>query len=145
MNDDSTSARSSVPVDRTGIAVLSFLECQQLLEAGGIGRVAMIVRGEPVVLPVNFRYVDGCVVFRSAAGEKSGTAAMRQPMSFEIDEWDVRTEKGWSVLVKGTADLMADDDPMAVAAAMLRPWATSGERDICMRIVPNEITGRRIT
>jgi uncharacterized protein len=125
--------------------VLSFLECQQRLETGAIGRVAMLVRGEPVILPVNYRYVDGCVIFRSAAGEKSDTATMRQPMSFEIDEWDLQTQSGWSVLVKGTADLMEDGDPMAAAAASLRPWATAGQRNIWIRVVPNEITGRRIT
>jgi nitroimidazol reductase NimA-like FMN-containing flavoprotein (pyridoxamine 5'-phosphate oxidase superfamily) len=138
-------ADTSVPVDRTGIEVLPFMECEQLLETGAIGRVAMVVRGEPVVLPVNYRYVDGCVVFRSAAGEKTDTASVRQPMSFEIDEWDLDEQTGWSVLVKGVADLMADDDPMAVAASSLRPWATTAERDIWMRIVPNEITGRRVT
>jgi nitroimidazol reductase NimA-like FMN-containing flavoprotein (pyridoxamine 5'-phosphate oxidase superfamily) len=144
--NDSTSPRSSsVPLDRTGIEVLSFLECEQLLEAGAIGRVATVVRGEPVILPVNYRYVDGCVVFRSASGEKTGAASMRQPMSFEIDDWDMQAKSGWSVLVKGTGDLMDDDDPMALAAADLRPWATATERNIWMRIVPNEMTGRRIT
>jgi nitroimidazol reductase NimA-like FMN-containing flavoprotein (pyridoxamine 5'-phosphate oxidase superfamily) len=134
----------SLPVDRTGIEVLSFLQCQQLLEDAGLGRVATISRGEPIVLPVNYRYVDGCVVFRSAAGEKTDAASVRQPASFEIDEWDVESETGWSVLVKGTAELMDDDDPMAEAASSLRPWATSAERNIWVRIVPNEITGRRI-
>ena len=81
--------------------MLSFLECQQLLEAGGLGRVATITRGEPIVLPVNYRYVNGCVVFRSAVGEKTDAAVMRQPASFEIDEWDLDAQTGWSVLVKG--------------------------------------------
>jgi nitroimidazol reductase NimA-like FMN-containing flavoprotein (pyridoxamine 5'-phosphate oxidase superfamily) len=143
--NDSTSPRSSfVPLDRTGIEVLSFLECERLLAAGAIGRVATVVRGEPVILPVNYQYVNGCVVFRSASGEKTGAASMRQPMSFEIDEWDLHAKAGWSVLIKGFGDLMADDHPMALAAVTLRPWATATERDIWMRIVPNEITGRRV-
>jgi uncharacterized protein len=137
--------QASAPIDRTGIEVLSFLECEQRLEAGVIGRVAMVVRGEPVVLPVNYRYVDGCVVFRSAAGEKSEAAVMQRPAAFEIDEWDGAAHTGWSVLVKGSADLMDDDDPMVADAADLRPWATATQRDIWIRIVPNEITGRRIT
>ena len=63
----------------------------------------------------------------------------------DIDEWDLQTQLVWSVLVKGTAALMEDDDPMVEAAAALRPWATATERNIWMRIVPNEITGRRVT
>jgi uncharacterized protein len=141
---DGTSPSTSVPRDRTGIEVLSFLDCEQLLEAGAIGRMAMVVRGEPAVMPVNYRYVDGCVVFRSAAGEKTDTASMERPVAFEIDEWDLDTRSGWSVLVKGMAQLMDSEDPMAVAAASLRPWATATERNIWVRIVPNEITGRRI-
>jgi nitroimidazol reductase NimA-like FMN-containing flavoprotein (pyridoxamine 5'-phosphate oxidase superfamily) len=143
--DDGTTARgTSLPTDRTGIEVLSFLQCEQELERSAIGRMAMVVRGEPVVLPVNYKYVNGCVVFRSAAGEKTGTAAMERPVAFEIDDYDTATCTGWSVLVKGTAELIDDDDPMALAAASLRPWATATERNIWIRIVPNEITGRRI-
>jgi hypothetical protein len=142
---DDAATEPSLPVDRTGIEVLPFLECEELLEKGAIGRIAMVVRGEPVVLPVNYRYVDGCVVFRSATGEKTGAGAMRQPVAFEIDEWDLSSQTGWSVLIKGTADLLDDDDPMAEAASSLRPWATGTERNIWIRIVPNEITGRRIS
>ena len=127
-----------------GVELVPFLECEELLEQAGLGRVAMVVAGEPVILPVNFRYVDGCVVFRSSAGDKTSIASTRGPMSFEIDEMDVTNHTGWSVLVKGAGDVMADDDPMALAAADLRPWAVAHRRDIWIRIVPIEITGRRI-
>jgi hypothetical protein len=134
----------TAPVDRTGIEVLSFLECQERLERGLIGRIGMFVAGEPVILPVNYRYVRGSIVFRTARGEKSETAEMTRPVAFEIDEWDATTQKGWSVLVKGTAYEIPATDPAAVEAATLRTWARAVERDIWVRIVPNEITGRQI-
>jgi nitroimidazol reductase NimA-like FMN-containing flavoprotein (pyridoxamine 5'-phosphate oxidase superfamily) len=134
----------SLPVDRSGIEVLSFLQCEELLERGTVGRVGMLVAGEPVILPVNYRYVRGSVVFRTALGEKSDAAAMERPMAFEIDDWDAARETGWSVLVKGTAHEVAGDDRAVVAASTLRPWARAVERDVWVRIVPNEITGRRL-
>lgn len=142
MNDNASP--SPVPVDRTGVEIIPFLECEKLLVASALGRVAMVVAGEPVILPVNYRYVDGCVVFRSAAGEKTSVAGMRGPMSFEIDEMNIAQHTGWSVLVKGVGDVMDDDDPMAVAASDLQPWAAADKRDIWVRIVPMEINGRRI-
>jgi hypothetical protein len=59
------------PTDRLGTEVLPFDACEERLEDGVIGRVAMMVAGEPVILPVNYMYVAGAVVFRTARGEKA--------------------------------------------------------------------------
>jgi uncharacterized protein len=134
----------SLPVDRVGIEILSFDQCQELLAAGVVGRIGMFVNGEPVILPVNYRYARGSIVFRTALGEKSDAAMMEKPVAFEIDDWDGAQEKGWSVLVKGTAHEVDADDAAAAEASTLQPWARAVERDIWVRIVPNEITGRRI-
>jgi nitroimidazol reductase NimA-like FMN-containing flavoprotein (pyridoxamine 5'-phosphate oxidase superfamily) len=144
MDPTEHTAETALPVDRGGIEVLSFLQCEELLEQGTIGRIGMMVAGEPVILPVNYRYVSGSVVFRTAIGEKSQAASMDQPMAFEIDDWDTHRKKGWSVLVKGTAHEVDPDDTAVAGASDLQPWATAIERDIWVRIVPNEITGRRI-
>ena len=135
----------SLPVDRVGIEILSFAQCQELLAGGIVGRIGMVVNGEPVILPVNYHYVRGSIVFRTALGEKSDAAVMDKPVAFEIDDWDPVREAGWSVLVKGTAHEVDADDPAAVEASTLQPWARAIERDIWVRIVPNEITGRRVT
>ena len=139
-----TSAPQTHPTDRLGTEVLPFDACEERLEDGVIGRVAMMVAGEPVILPVNYRYVAGGVVFRTARGEKADAAMMNHPVAFEIDEWDVATHQGWSVLVKGTAYEVDADHPALVEAATLRPWAGGVEHDIWVRITPNEITGRYV-
>jgi hypothetical protein len=69
---------------------------------------------------------------------------MDKPVAFEIDDWDPARETGWSVLVKGTAHEVDTDDAAAADASTLQPWARAVERDIWVRIVPNEITGRRV-
>ncbi len=132
-------------MDRVGIEILSFAQCQELLAGGIVGRIGMVVNGEPVILPVNYRYVRGSIVFRTALGEKSDAAVMGKPVAFEIDDWDPVREAGWSVLVKGTAHEVDADDTAAAEASTLQPWAQAIERDIWVRIVPNEITGRRVT
>ncbi|MEO8694166.1 MAG: pyridoxamine 5'-phosphate oxidase family protein [Acidimicrobiales bacterium] len=142
--DPSSPTTSSSSVDRVGIEILSFEQCKELLEAGIIGRIGLFVNGEPVILPVNYRYVRGSIVFRTALGEKSDAAMMDKPVAFEIDGWNAAQEKGWSVLVKGTAHEVDADDAAVVEAATLQPWARAVERDIWVRIVPNEITGRRV-
>lgn len=124
--------------------ILSFDQCQELLAGGIVGRVGMFVNGEPDILPVNYRYVRGSIVFRTALGEKSDAAIMEKPVAFEIDDWDPVQETGWSVVVKGTAHEVDADDAAAVEASTLQPWARAVERDIWVRIVANEITGRRI-
>ncbi|MEO5839818.1 MAG: pyridoxamine 5'-phosphate oxidase family protein [Acidimicrobiales bacterium] len=134
----------SLPVDRVGIEILSFDQCRDLLTAGVVGRIGLFVNGEPVILPVNYRYALGSIVFRTALGEKSDAAMMDKPVAFEIDDWDATQQKGWSVLVKGTAHEVDADDAAAAEAAALQPWARAVERDIWVRIVPNEITGRRV-
>jgi nitroimidazol reductase NimA-like FMN-containing flavoprotein (pyridoxamine 5'-phosphate oxidase superfamily) len=142
--DPSSPTASPPSVDRAGIEILSFEQCQELLAAGVIGRIGLFVNGEPVILPVNYRYVHGSIVFRTALGEKSDAAMMEKPVAFEIDGWNAVQQKGWSVLVKGTAHEVDADDAAIAEAATLQPWAKAVERDIWVRIVPNEITGRRV-
>ena len=134
----------SLPIDRVGIEILSFAQCKELLLGGIVGRIGMVVNGEPVILPVNYRYARGSIVFRTALGEKSDAAIREKPVAFEIDDWDPARETGWSVLVKGTAHEVEPDDAAVAEASTLQPWARAIERDVWVRIVPNEITGRRV-
>jgi nitroimidazol reductase NimA-like FMN-containing flavoprotein (pyridoxamine 5'-phosphate oxidase superfamily) len=96
--------------------------------------------GSVVVVPVNYA-VDGddVIAFRSDLGEKLGQLHERSA-SFQIDDIDPFHQTGWSVLVLGTAF-------RATAAEVehldVRPWA-AGDKPYWVRVVPNEITGRRL-
>jgi nitroimidazol reductase NimA-like FMN-containing flavoprotein (pyridoxamine 5'-phosphate oxidase superfamily) len=132
-------------MDRTGLEVLSAQECDRLLAENVIGRVAFVADGEPVVLPVNYRLHRGAVVFRTARGEKLEAAARRAPVAFEIDGWDPDTQTGWSVLVRGVAEEVLDEDQVAELETLgLRPWADSPQRRIWVRIRREDVTGRRV-
>ena len=130
-------------VSNYGLKVLGRAECAALLGTQRIGRVGLATP-EPLVLPVEYALLDGDVVFRTAPGEKLIAAALGRTVAFEIDEYDVSTRTGWSVVVVGTAAEVVDRAELQrVQALGLHPWA--GElRDRYVRIHAEETSGRRI-
>jgi nitroimidazol reductase NimA-like FMN-containing flavoprotein (pyridoxamine 5'-phosphate oxidase superfamily) len=135
--------------DRT-IEALDEAECLRLIAQGEIGRIAYNSRFGPAVLPVNYRWHDGAVVFRttrhSALDEDLQTGISRADflVAFEIDEIDTPGRQGWSVLIQGPAHHVEGEAERAAAEqAGVEPWP-AGERELFLRIVPNRVTGRRI-
>jgi nitroimidazol reductase NimA-like FMN-containing flavoprotein (pyridoxamine 5'-phosphate oxidase superfamily) len=123
---------------------LSESECLRLLGQRAVGRVALVVDGRPLVLPVSFVFRNGAVLFRTGWGLKLDAAVHGAPIAFEIDDVDHTQLTGWSVLVQGQAEqITAPAELEALQDAPLRPWAP-GERDHYVRIVPDAISGRRI-
>jgi hypothetical protein len=52
--------------------------------------------------------------------------------------------EGWSVLISGEAHAITDPVERHLSQALdIAPWA-GGDRGVYVRIVPNEVTGRRI-
>ena len=135
--------------DRT-IVELDEAESLGLISAGGIGRIAYMSRFGPAVLPVNYKWYDGAIVFRttwhSALDEdlQTGIACGDYLVAFEIDEIDVVGRQGWSVLLQGPAHHIESEAERAAAErAGVEPWP-AGERELFLRIVPSRVTGRRI-
>lgn len=125
---------------------LSRDEMLRLLSAQEVGRLAVDVDGYPQVFPVNYRMDADIVVFRTNRGTKL-RAANHQNVSFEVDDVDLRTRTGWSVLVEGVAEDVTDFRPTtAVKRAHelpIVPWV-GGNRPRVVRVIPVRITGRRI-
>jgi nitroimidazol reductase NimA-like FMN-containing flavoprotein (pyridoxamine 5'-phosphate oxidase superfamily) len=136
---------SAATYDRNGLEVLSLDECMSLLRRTYVGRLAFVSAGEPVILPVNYAVYGSSIVFRSAFGGKLDAAEHGRAASFEIDGIDEVYQRGWSVLVKGSLYDVTDDETLAELNELpLRPWARRVERPFWIRLVPNEVTGRRI-
>lgn len=130
--------------EHTGYEVLDEAECDALLRATPIGRVAFVAAGRPVALPVNYRWHDGSVVFRSREGQKLHAAASGQQVCFEIDGWDARARTGWSVLVKGVAnEVTAWAETEELEQLDLVPWSRGGWSECWVRITAEELSGRR--
>ncbi|KAB8195390.1 helix-turn-helix domain-containing protein [Nonomuraea phyllanthi] len=129
--------------------VLDQEACLRLIEPGGIGRVAFNGSHGPTVLPVNYTMCNGAIVFRTAAGGamdrdlRSGMEGVDIKIAFEIDQIDETNREGWSVLVQGPAHHVSPDEADDVAGAEVTPWV-GGERRLYIRIVPQQVSGRRI-
>ena len=118
--------------DRT-IVELDEAESLRLIAAGGIGRIAYQSRFGPAVLPVNYKWYDGAIVFRTARHSaldedlQTGIAGGDYLVAFEIDEIDVAGRQGWSVLIQGPAHHVESEEARARAKeAGVEPWARRG-------------------
>jgi nitroimidazol reductase NimA-like FMN-containing flavoprotein (pyridoxamine 5'-phosphate oxidase superfamily) len=133
-----------VDVDSAGLEVLSPSECLALASTVPIGRIVYTERALPAVQPVGFVLDKGCVVIRTAEGTKLAEAIRNAIVAFETDEFDARSQLGWSVTVVGRAEAVRDPAEAARMSRLpLRAWAL-GRRDRFIRIHPEYITGRRI-
>ena len=130
-----------------GLELLTEAQCTDLLGArpvGSIGRVGVTMSGLPVILPVNYAFVGGDVVFRTSIGTKLDAATRNAIVAFEVDDYDDGAQTGWSVLVVGRASIVDNDREREVYNRLaVTPWA-SGERHNYVRVHPEMITGRRI-
>lgn len=130
--------------NRTGLEVLDRDECMRLLGFAGVGRVAIVQGGQPMIFPVNY-VIDGEeVLLRTAPGSKLDAAVRNQTAVFEIDHSDPMYHTGWSVVVVGRAREVTDPDRRAeIGRLPLRPWAP-GKKDHIVSITAERVTGRRI-
>jgi transcriptional regulator with XRE-family HTH domain len=123
--------------------VLSREECELLLAGGGVGRFVFLAPQGPVALPVNFRYLDGDVLFRTRT-KGALAAAAGTTVSLEVDQIDEAMSEGWSVLVTGRARLVDDPTELKQASHLgIEPWP-GGRREALLRIETEAISGRRI-
>jgi nitroimidazol reductase NimA-like FMN-containing flavoprotein (pyridoxamine 5'-phosphate oxidase superfamily) len=135
--------------DRT-ITELDEAECLRLIAQGGIGRIAYQSRFGPAVLPVNYQWHDGSVVFRTAEHSaldedlRTGITGGDYKVAFEIDDLDVASRQGWSVLIQGPAHHVSESEREAALQAGVEPWP-AGDKELFVRIIPSRVTGRQIS
>jgi nitroimidazol reductase NimA-like FMN-containing flavoprotein (pyridoxamine 5'-phosphate oxidase superfamily) len=108
--------------------------------------VALTARALPVVLPVHFALLDGDIVWRSAQGTKLNDASAGFVVAFEVDRYDTDHKQGWSVMVQGLAHVITEAQQLNKARALpLESWALEGLADRYVCLVPNIVTGMRIS
>jgi hypothetical protein len=134
------------PDPSTDLEKLSETDCLELLEHHQVGRVAIVVNGQPLIFPVNYGLCHRIITFRTAHGTKLSYAPGSN-VAFEIDEYEPATGVGWSVLVQGVgvdSTSAVDDVSWAARGASPHPLAP-GVRIHRLAISPTQITGRRFT
>lgn len=121
-------------------------DCAQLLASSSLGRLGVVVAGRPQIFPVNHVYdhVRGCVTFPTCDGAKLHAALDWPWVAYEVDGVAADGEAGWSVLVVGRAEEITDEDEIDRLARRRKvPWR-AGPGVTWLRIVPTEVSGRRI-
>jgi transcriptional regulator with XRE-family HTH domain len=132
------------PASRQHIETLTSDECTALVAPGGIGRFVFLDERGPVAWPVNFRILDGDVVFRTESESSVLKHLTQGDTSFEVDRLDEALTEGWSVLMTGQSRVIDDPAERGRAESLgVQPWAT-GPHDAYVRLSPRTITGRRI-
>lgn len=133
-----------VEIDRNGLEVLGPEECARLLASTTFGRIAISQGALPVILPLNYRCVDGRIVFRTGIGSKLDAAACGSVVAFEIDSIDAMAHTGWSVVVTGVAAEVSDPAEVAhLEAAQIPHWAPSGNAHL-VELPLQKVSGRRL-
>ena len=127
---------------------LPHAECVELLASRSVGRIAVIVDGGPVVVPVNYLLVEAhgatpgaWIALRTRPGNVIDQAA--DGVAFEIDDIDSLHQEGWSVLVRGTLHQIDADVAHIRDRFDPQPWLDD-ERDVWLLIEPFAISGRRL-
>jgi uncharacterized protein len=116
-----------------------------MLAQAQVGRVGFVIDGQPEILPVNYALDGDTVLFRTSENSVLNRVSMTQ-VAFEVDSIDEATHSGWSVLVRGQADCIADAVDATserIRRLTLITWAP-GEREMWFTIRPASITGRRL-
>jgi uncharacterized protein len=117
--------------------------CLELLRRKSIGRIAITLRALPAVVPIRYRILRGTVVFKTTKGSSLANATADSVVAFEVDHHDEDERSGWSVMVQGRSQLIADLDEAEEAGRLgLECWSFEQGVDHFVRIRPELVTGK---
>jgi uncharacterized protein len=103
-----------------------------------------VISGDkPEIFPVNYVPNYGTVIFRTGQGTKVDAVLSSTMIALEADGLNTYGTIAWSVVIKGTAEVVSNNEEIQEAAeAGLAPWE-SGVKDHLIRVTPTELSGRR--
>lgn len=124
---------------------MSAEDCQRLLRAGTVGRVAVSTPGGPHIVPVNYVVSGDAVIFRTSPYSVLGTHGRNSLLAFEVDHLDPGQDHSWSVVVRGRCEFIDDPRELDTPDDTKRPtaWA-AGSRNLFLRLPLTEVSGRSL-
>jgi nitroimidazol reductase NimA-like FMN-containing flavoprotein (pyridoxamine 5'-phosphate oxidase superfamily) len=127
------------------IRELSYAECRALLVRQQAGRVAVSTPDGPHIIPLNYSVVDEQIIFRTSPFSLLATYGRNAKLAFEVDHFREEQQLGWSVVVRGRADVIVDPAELSHIRQVWPPypWA-DGSRNLHFRLVWQEVTGRSL-
>ncbi|QWT23217.1 pyridoxamine 5'-phosphate oxidase family protein [Subtercola sp. PAMC28395] len=121
-------------------SILDPLDAWGRLRSRGVGRLAVSDNGNPDIFPINYLASADQILIRTAPGTKLTKLMLNESVALETDHYDAET--AWSVVVKGTARHLTDEDSIRAARdSPLWSWMPRST-DAFVVITPTEVTGR---
>jgi nitroimidazol reductase NimA-like FMN-containing flavoprotein (pyridoxamine 5'-phosphate oxidase superfamily) len=132
-------------MDEAWLETLELERCLEHLRTEQVGRIAIVVDGSPIVLPIAYRLLETSGRTWIAVRTRPGNVIDQAPMNaaFEIDGIDPSHHRGWSVLVRGSLQHVNPDAAGFRERFDPQPWMTT-DRDAWLVIEPYSITGREL-
>ncbi len=117
--------------------------CQELLQSQSVGRIAWQAADGPQILPVTYAWHEGTIIFRTSPYGVLSELVRPTDVALEIDELDQDSRRGWSVVVQGRAQGVAEPDQLVRMWTVggVVPWA-AGVRNVFIQVTPRRVTGR---
>ena len=118
-------------------------DCWRYLRSTSLCRRAFTHGDTVEIFPVNYVPSNGTLLIRTREGTKLEAATGRQVVALEADGMNQYGTIAWSVVVKGHAAIVDDEEDIQDAAeAGLSPWQ-AGPKNRLLRVTPGEMSGRK--
>jgi uncharacterized protein len=137
--DDDAASRPGA--DSPGAEVIGAGECRRLLATEQVGRLGVVLEGQPEIFPVNYTLDGDGILFRTADGSKL-EGALHGPVVFEVDHLEPDSRSGWSVVIHGWAERYTRFDTPSRRQEDAS-WLPTAKPHL-VRLTPTRITGRRL-
>ena len=118
---------------------LTLEECWQMLRDEEFGRLAFRLVDEVHITPINYAVEGRSLLFRTAEGNKLLAVVMGSQVAFEIDRYGEDSAR--SVVVRGNARLLPEDEAHRAENVPLRPWVPTLRYNV-VEIEPKVVSGR---
>jgi uncharacterized protein len=117
--------------------------CEELLQSQSVGRIAWQAADGLQILPVTYAWYEGTIIFRTSPYGVLSELVRPTDVALEIDELDQDSRRGWSVVVQGRAQGVAEPDQLVRMWTVggVVPWA-AGVRNVFIQVTPRRVTGR---
>jgi nitroimidazol reductase NimA-like FMN-containing flavoprotein (pyridoxamine 5'-phosphate oxidase superfamily) len=117
--------------------------CEELLRSQSVGRIAWQAADGLQILPVTYAWHEGTIIFRTSPYGVLSELVRPTDVALEIDELDQDSRRGWSVVVQGRAQGVAEPDQLVRmwTGGGVVPWA-AGVRNVFIQVTPRRVSGR---
>ena len=117
--------------------------CEELLQSQSVGRIAWQAADGLQILPVTYAWHEGTIIFRTSPYGVLSELVRPTDVALEIDELDQDSRRGWSVVVQGRAEGVAEPDQLVRMWTVggVVPWA-AGVRNVFIQVTPRRVSGR---